>query len=240
MKKAVIFYLKNGKFYTETFQVPNKHKILKSIFKEYSNKVYKVCDDVDFLYMNNVCFYQKIKIECPKTTRLVLENCVFHENFVNFLGGNVDIICPKMPKQYYFHFISGENLEKFHLRVEDDNFNDLTLAINAKNITILGNEDAKYKCYNFMLNGNNITIENVEKIKSINISCQRLLLCNSNLKFQDFLDVSSSIQTDSMFLMASEISNEIYEKVKCRNEKFISSLDEIEIIDSKSLIKKKV
>ena len=43
-----------------------------------------------------------------------------------------------------------------------------------------------------------------------------------------------------MFLMASEISNEIYEKVKCRNEKFISSLDEIEIIDSKSLIKKKV
>lgn len=210
-EKAIIIYQKgNDPLKKVVLNCFNKAIIVNTIFKDpfqrfikdntYDNTdYYEIKPDINFLYLNNVTFYQKVKFLCPNETIFVLDNCNFKENILNFNGGYVTLKNPKLPNYYYCNRIYGSSLESFSFTF-DNNQNNLHLSLNSKNICTRIYDGSA----NINLKGNDITATITSDLASLNIDANSLKITSSNITLKEN-DKKSSINSNSMELINSSI-----------------------------------
>ena len=101
MKKIKsINYIKNGIEITKKLTYPFSNKnIFKQIFesskkKEEGCEEYIINKDIQYVHLKNVTFDKPIKFISSPETIIILEECVFQENFFIVENGYIEIVNP--------------------------------------------------------------------------------------------------------------------------------------------------
>lgn len=98
-ERNLIFYIRDGKEFLVKFNFWNRKKILEDIFESMSS-IYKINDNIEFIYFKNFDFNEIHSIDCFKDTICILDNCYFFTSEIwreiKFKNGIYHVINPKL------------------------------------------------------------------------------------------------------------------------------------------------
>lgn len=201
-KKQTITYIKNGKEYNKTFNPLNNTFILLALFhnaffQDGHFDYYAIKESVSYLHLKNIQFYHDVKIKCPKDTILVLENCKFKEPNLYVIGGHVQIINPKMPKDYCRNNIYIADAKDFSLINNEVSNVPLFVSSISKKIYLENLNGEQRKLY-LNLIGDKITLNNITNPKSLTITSKKTKILESNINVDDLLEYEKKPEEPSI------------------------------------------
>ncbi len=185
-EKAYIYYIKNKREVMKNVHLLNKYHIMKDIFVNpfagtERMDYYQVQEEVSLLYLKNVTFYQEVKFFCSNNTILILDHCIFKGNVIHMNGGSVQLIAPILPQAYYTNCIFGRNLLDCDIKIQDSNSNYLSISVDALKIQV----DGEQRVNNLYLDGNDVTIKNINAVKNFIVKAQHMKMIETDLNIMD-------------------------------------------------------
>ena len=193
--KKTISYTKNGEEINGSINYFNKKSLVKKLFDEScilgkNCENYVINDSVEYLYLKNVVFLKNVRFTTPKDTIVILENCIFKGGRMDFNGGNIEIINPKLISCQYTNYIYFSNVNDLNIMISKDNMSFISLKGTANNFTL--NTEKNIDIIDHLsIKANNIKIIGVTNPKILELDANKISLEKSNIHTNDKNDMKA-------------------------------------------------
>lgn len=183
--KPSVTYMKNRK--EETKIIRNRFSQMltettiydASSFYDDSN-IFIDCE-IEFLHFKNWSFPKNLVLSCKKNTILILEDCYFQGQYLNLVGGYVQLISPKfVDVEWYSNFyVNGSKMTDFSIYL-DENQNQ-NIKIKAEEVENFYLDSFKRKIHDLRVDATNIYLKDLTQLDYSKLEGEKLVLDSSTI-----------------------------------------------------------
>ena len=164
--QKMISYIQKEEEKLKNVNLFKKKEITKDIFKttyqeENNYEFYHIKNEIEYLHLKNIIFNKNSNFVVPDNTILILDNCLFKSEKMDFTGGNIEIIHPKLMSYQYTNYIYFKDVDNINIIIGKDNRSFPTIKGIAKR---------------FSLN----TLSNIDILNSLSITADKIILTKTN------------------------------------------------------------